>query len=197
MITNFEEITRPLSADENKVSSIIATFISRHGKENPITGARITEIINNNHVQYGLSTKIDGSRVRKIINHLRKNGLAPILSTSGGYFTATPETQKNDVAVQIKSLRERASAMLAAADGLSVYTDEPNLIGSANQHNHTKKNGKKQSEKVKNLLERCYIYIEGLHQENYEDTTVGIWKDKGLDVLFSDLSEFLGKKTTT
>ena len=54
-------------------------------------------------------------RLRKLVNHCRVNGLAPIMSSSNGYYYSTD--QKNILAMAI-SLEERAKSIMAGATGL-------------------------------------------------------------------------------
>lgn len=115
MITNFEEITNPLSDDELKLLPLLLRGFIRHSEDNPIKAPAIIEAIN---CRSDIPIKLTGPRLRKLCNHIRRNGLLPLIATSKGYFTShDPEV----IQEQIRSLRERADAILACADGLESF----------------------------------------------------------------------------
>jgi len=60
--------------------------------------------------------KIRGPRLRKLINHIRSNGLLPIIGTQHGYFVSY---DVQDISDQIKGLTERANSILDCCYGLN------------------------------------------------------------------------------
>ncbi len=110
MIVTFEQHTQPLTSEEIKLSEIICENMKRKYfcKEKAIKSPTIV----NGMKASGF--KMSGVRLRKIINHLRQSG-SPIISTSDGYWYSTDRTE---LELQIKSLDERALAIMAAANGL-------------------------------------------------------------------------------
>lgn len=63
----------------------------------------------------GLKTKLTEARVRKMSNHIRRNSLFPLCATTVGYYLTDDVAE---IAREIQSLRDRANAINAAADGL-------------------------------------------------------------------------------
>jgi hypothetical protein len=62
--------------------------------------------------------KIDAPRLRKIINYIRANSIMPIIATSNGYYFSV---NKIEIQTQIKSLRQRISGILQAANGMENF----------------------------------------------------------------------------
>lgn len=111
MITNFEHITRDLTADEARLLPIIISVMKAHrGNLNAITGKEICSKVS------GLTEP----RLRKLVNFIRTNGILPVIATSNGYYTAdtVEEVQK-----QIQSLNDRIAAISAARDGLMKFVN--------------------------------------------------------------------------
>lgn len=118
MIKGFEKITEPLTHDEELLCEVVLSGLVLRSKENPVNGKEICSKINARLSKYGTKCKMTEPRLRKIINHIRVNGIAPVMATSNGYFISyDPAT----IADQIKSLRDRATGIFAAASGLSKF----------------------------------------------------------------------------
>jgi biotin operon repressor len=122
MITNFEEITSPLTDDELLVADILSRSISKVTKKKPVNTQTILDKYNNGGIREELNIrfKLTDGRLRKIINHLRQTGV-PVLSTAKGYYVSH---DSKDILDQINSLEERASAIQCAADGLKKILDQ-------------------------------------------------------------------------
>lgn len=121
MIENFEEITEPLTVDDEKLVPVIITGLKLRSKLNPIKGGDIVVRLNADRLKYGVKSKITEARFRKIINHIRLNGLLAVIATSKGYYTTEdPE----EIRSNIRSLEDRANAILGAADGLRKFLPE-------------------------------------------------------------------------
>lgn len=67
---------------------------------------------------YGIYDTINDVKLRKWVSYFRTNGLLPIIATSEGYFITAKSELIRD---QQKSLRQRASRMNSAADGLEIF----------------------------------------------------------------------------
>ena len=91
--------------------------IARDGPENQITGVSICAMVNVMY-QRGTNTKLTGARLRKIVNHLRTNGILPIIATQKGYCSSY---DTETIQAQIRSLKERAAGIRSAAHGLSRF----------------------------------------------------------------------------
>lgn len=118
MIKNFEDITAPLNEEELKLVDIIMDGLRKRGKEEALKGEEICERINKNMEKLGLKKKLTDARLRKITNHIRTNGLMPIIATSKGYYCSYNHLE---IKAQIESLEERAQAIMASADGLRKF----------------------------------------------------------------------------
>jgi len=117
-VKNFEEITKPLTPEERKLIPLIIQGMEKYTKKNTIKEPQIIKSINENLTSLGLSKKVTGARLRKLVNFIRRHGLAPIISTSKGYYTSW---DKVEIAKQITSFDDRISAMAAARDGLKKF----------------------------------------------------------------------------
>lgn len=115
MITNFENETCPLSEDEKQFIPLIIQGLSTKSKENPIKSDVICERLN---AKYNYGCKMTGARLRKITNFIRSEGILPIIATSNGYYCSY---DKREIEEQIKSLTERAEAILNSAEGLKKF----------------------------------------------------------------------------
>jgi len=54
-----------------------------------------------------------------MVNFIRVNSLIPLIATSEGYFVSY---DKEEIMKEIKSMDERASAIIGAANGLRIFT---------------------------------------------------------------------------
>lgn len=116
MITNFEEITQELTADEMVLCRQIVLGLRTKTKDNPIKSDEIVNKMN----QANPKNKLTGARLRKIINYIRSNGILPVIATSNGYYTSN---DKSEIQKQILSLYQRARSIETCADGLKKFIE--------------------------------------------------------------------------
>lgn len=109
MIENFEDITHELDDKEKEIIPILVKGIKGHDKDSPITEPKIRGVLKSR-----IKEDIGAARLRKLINLLRQGGF-PVIATSKGYYYSMDPIE---IKKQIKSLRDRASAINAAASGL-------------------------------------------------------------------------------
>lgn len=121
MVETFEDITAPLTEDELRVLPFLVAGLENRTSKNPIRSPEIIKGLNAHLDKYQVKKKkfkITGTRLRKMINHLRIYSICPVMATSEGYFTSTdPEIIERN----IRSLKDRARAIMAAADGLNAF----------------------------------------------------------------------------
>ena len=117
MITGFDQITAELSAEEKKIVPILVKGFNLHiGKENAIKAPVIISSL-----EHRVGIKITQVRLRKLVNFMRRHGILPIIATSEGYYVTQ---DKEEILKQMKSLEERAAAIIAARDGLEKFIIE-------------------------------------------------------------------------
>lgn len=121
MITNFEHLTHELDDEEVKLIPILIDGFKNHPKSDPIKAPDIIAAINNNKSIYGLSKSLTEVRLRKLVNYLRCNAVLPVMATSEGYYTSF---EKSEISDQINSLRQRANAIIEAANGLQKFISQ-------------------------------------------------------------------------
>lgn len=117
MITNFENITFELTADERKLVPVIIKGLSTKTKNNPIKGADIVSAINENKDRYGIKI-FSEPRLRKIVNFIRTESILPLMGTSNGYYCTKDRAELES---QIESLTQRAEAIMTSANGLKKF----------------------------------------------------------------------------
>lgn len=112
MITGFTHQTEPLNEVEKELlPKFIIGLQKRVGAENAITNDAIRKAFKEN-----AQINIPDSRVRKIINHIRINGLVPLLcANSKGYYVAKNGQEINSY---IKGLNERIGSQIAMLDAI-------------------------------------------------------------------------------
>ena len=120
MITNFETITYELTDQELKLVPIFIEGIRKFTDGKKIKAPEIVNLINS---KYGEKT-ITQPRLRKIVNYVRSNGLLPVIATSKGYYVSY---DKQEIKQQIRSLKERASAIYSSASGLESFLTETQM----------------------------------------------------------------------
>jgi len=122
MVTNFEDITPNISEQELDIIPLLVAGFSSHGKNNPIKAPQIVEQMNAFLSSKGYKIRMSEPRLRRCVNYIRSNSLLPLIATSDGYYVSyDPE----EITSQIKSLRERASAIRVCADGLAAFVNQP------------------------------------------------------------------------
>jgi len=119
MITNFEDITHDLTTEEKKLIPILIKGFKTHTILNPIKAPEIVSALNSKDL--GLEKKFTEVRLRKLCNFIRTNSIIPLCATSKGYFVSY---EKLEIENQILSLRERADAIIACADGLQNFIND-------------------------------------------------------------------------
>jgi len=118
MVTNFEEYTAPLTADEHRLAEYIMAGFERRTIKNPILSRDIMAGVNARIAEWGVKTKLTEARLRKIVNHIRVNSLQPLIATTRGYYLSDDH---DEIRRQIQSLRDRRDAIEAAARGLEEF----------------------------------------------------------------------------
>jgi hypothetical protein len=127
MIEGFSEITAELTAEEKELIPILVKGFNAHkGKENAIKGPVIVSkinwyIFNNDATAVHLPPKITEARLRKLANFIRRHGIIPLIATSNGYYVSN---DREEILNQMKSLQQRAEAILAAKNGLEKFITE-------------------------------------------------------------------------
>jgi hypothetical protein len=118
MVENFEEITKPLSTDDLKLLPILMEGLKRRSEHNPVSSKEIMRGVNARIKEYGVKSKLSGAKLRKMVNYIRVNSLLPVMANSVGYYVSEdPEV----IASQVRSLRDRAKGIEAAAAGLESF----------------------------------------------------------------------------
>lgn len=120
-MTNFEQHTEELDECDLAIIPIVIKAFSKYTKENPIKAPEIVATFNLNREKIGYSKKLTEPKLRKICNHIRSNGLLPLIATSQGYYVSYDQKEVNDM---IRSLRERAASINRSADGLMNFADK-------------------------------------------------------------------------
>ena len=114
MVENFEHITRDLSKDEKMLIPVLMDGLKKRSKDNPVKAPEIIKGLNKHYGRKVLSEP----RLRKLCNLMRSTGMLPLIATSKGYYVSyAPEQIKS----QIRSLKDRANAILASANGLEKW----------------------------------------------------------------------------
>jgi hypothetical protein len=121
MLTNFEQHTEELDAHDLAIIPIVIKSFSKYTKDNPIKAPEIVTSFNLNREKIGYPKKMTEPKLRKICNHIRSNGLLPLIATSQGYYVSFDQREVNEM---IRSLRERANAINRSADGLVKFADK-------------------------------------------------------------------------
>lgn len=118
MITNFEEYTHELSAEEMEILPLVVNGFRHYKKTNPIKAPLIVERMNQFLTERGYKIRLTQPRLRKIVNYIRTNSILPLIATSNGYFTTDC---KLTIQEQIISLQERANSIERCAQGLKEF----------------------------------------------------------------------------
>jgi len=119
MITNFEEITAPLTNDEKAIVKLLMSLFGKTKKDAPVKSYKIVDDINNLKNFIVIKNEITGVTVRKLVNFIRRHGLLPVISTSKGYYVSY---DREEISKAVKSLQERAEAIQMASFGLEKFT---------------------------------------------------------------------------
>lgn len=125
MLTNFESQTEELDECDLAIIPIVIKAFSKYTKQNPIKAPEIVATFNLNREKIGYQKKLTEPKLRKICNHIRSNGLLPLIATSQGYYVSFDQKEVSDM---IRSLRERANAINRSADGLMKFADRYGVL---------------------------------------------------------------------
>jgi len=118
MITNFENITQELNAQEMDFLPKLASSFKNHLKGNPIKAFQIVTLCNQYLIGSGCKLRMSEPRLRKMCNYIRSTGMLPLIATSDGYYVSN---EPEEIEAQINSLRQRARSIDNCADGLERY----------------------------------------------------------------------------
>jgi hypothetical protein len=116
MITNFEEITQDLTSEEKSFLKSLIRLFKEHSVDNPIKEPQVLKEINFQSNLFG--KRLGGPRLRKLCNLIRSRSIIPLIATSKGYYVSYDQ---NEIEKQIKSLVERAEAILSGAEGMEKF----------------------------------------------------------------------------
>lgn len=110
---------KPLTNDEkNILLPKIIMLLKKTNKTNTMYAEDFISIVRNNSEEWGYKSNFSQSRLRKLINHIRLNGILPVISGKHGYYISH---EKEEIHAMIKSLEERAESILSGAKGLKNY----------------------------------------------------------------------------
>jgi hypothetical protein len=115
MITNFESITKVLNPEEIAVILPLIRVLYTASHENPMKANEIVSVINSNRDKIGSGVYFNEVKLRKMVNFIRSESILPVIATSRGYYVSY---DSDDIASQVKSMEERADAILHARSGL-------------------------------------------------------------------------------
>ena len=121
MIKNFESITEELTEVELSIIPYLINGLKTKTKNNPIKAPDIVSAMNVFFSHKEIDIKMTEPRLRKCVNHIRTNGLMPLIATSKGYYISN---DREEILGQIESLKQRANSMLNGANGLKKYLNE-------------------------------------------------------------------------
>ena len=116
MIKNFNSQTEELTEQEIKFLPLFIKGFSTKTKENPIKARLIVEEVNSFFKSKKINYKLTQPKLRKYVNHIRSNGILPLIATSKGYYISF---NKKEIEDQITSLNQRANSILEASKGLN------------------------------------------------------------------------------
>jgi len=115
---------KPLTEEEKNMIPKLIKVLLKTGPRKKIYSDQLIRGINERLVEFGLTNKFSGVRLRKVINFMRSEGILPVLSSRRGYYVSYDE---EELLQNIKSLRERASSIIVAADGLEYILKQKRL----------------------------------------------------------------------
>lgn len=118
MITNFEQHTCDLTTSElaltEDIKDAFISCLTAHPQKSDVVEYKINCHLYERRELY----KMTATKLRKWCNRFRSTGSLPILASSEGYFLTY---DKDEIGKQVKSLRERANSINAAAEGLERF----------------------------------------------------------------------------
>jgi hypothetical protein len=114
MLINFEEITTDLTPEELEWLELMVIGLRKYTAQNPIKAPDIVAGWNSKPGRL----KMTEVKLRKFCNHIRANGILPLIATSKGYFVSW---DKEDIRNQVTSLEQRSRSIQSSADGLKRF----------------------------------------------------------------------------
>jgi len=118
VIENFEEFTFDLTRQELENVLVMERMLVKflpYGGRHPVKQDVLCSLINLQLKKEGIDFSIIPTRLRKYFNYFRCKGKIPIIATGRGcYYGNSAEVIRSE----IRSLEQRASQILRAADGL-------------------------------------------------------------------------------
>jgi len=113
---------KPLTDDErNILLPKLVKLLSKTSKSKTLYAPEIVIGFNKHVKSWGFDGTFTETRLRKLINHIRFNGILPIISGPYGYYITQ---DKQEILEMVKSLEERAQSILSGARGLKGYAQE-------------------------------------------------------------------------
>lgn len=117
MIKNFETQTDELSESEMFLIPLMIRGLETKTKDNPI---KSHEIVASMNTYLKGKIKFTDARLRKCVNHIRTNGILPVIATSKGYYVSN---DRQEIIEQIESLTQRANSIKSCANGLKKFLE--------------------------------------------------------------------------
>lgn len=121
MVENFENHTKELTQEELRLLPMFIKGFKNYGSTNPIKASDVVTLINSYLSKNKIDITVTQPKLRKIANHIRTNGLLPLIATSKGYFVSR---DAEVIKSQIRSLEQRANSIQRCADGLKKYVNQ-------------------------------------------------------------------------
>lgn len=173
MLNNFEEITAELNDDEMGMLPIIVEAFKQYTKEKPIKTPLIISSFNSNREKFKIKAKLTGPRLRKICNHIRTNGIIPLIGTSEGYYVSY-DTEV--VLSQIQSLKQRANSINRCAEGLYKFLSDWIAIKSTSDLPSDEYSGKVEF-KIRGEKKIRIGYYEEVYKTFEDDNAIAGWDE--------------------
>lgn len=103
---------------------LIKLFKAKSSKDNVLQTKKITTFFSNKKIEIGFSGTFTSQRLQKIVNYIRVNSLAPVISSSHGYYYSN---DRQDIMEMIVQFEGRIQAMKAAMEGLRYIVTEQQI----------------------------------------------------------------------
>jgi hypothetical protein len=118
MITTFEEFTGNLTDEEIAIVPIVVQVLECASELNPYKAplivAKMQFVLELQQIRMSFNER----KLRKLVNHIRINGIAPLIATKDGYYI-TYDTEI--ICKQVESLQQRARSIQMCANGLMKF----------------------------------------------------------------------------
>ena len=122
---------KPLTPEElNVVLPVLVSYLKKKTNDMVhITADQIIRDFNNNKEKIGMKNNFNNPRLMKLTAYIRYMKVVPLISGSSGYYIS----ENPDVIMAcVESLRQRAEAIMAAADGMLDMANNIKLLQSDN-----------------------------------------------------------------